>query len=357
MKSSIHLKGLNGIRCIAALLVIVSHTFLACDKFGLAKMTGIQFAGYGVTMFFTLSGFLITYLLLKEKKRFNDVSIKQFYTRRILRIWPLYYFNMLLALIFILVVYPDYLPGSIFYYVFMGANIPCAVGATMWIPIIGHYWSLGVEEQFYLFWPWLVKLFSPFRSVLVFLTVFLIIKLFFRIYAPQEFVYQFICITKFDCMSIGALTAIILDKKMNWFSNFAFHNVTQIASWLLYFLIALEILPIPDFINHNVFSVACAFIILNVAFNTKPIIGLENRLFDFLGRISYGLYVYHSIVLSLLILLLKNKLNFLNNTLGIVTITLIVILVSVAVSWLSYEYFEKRFLKYKAKYSKVVSEA
>lgn len=359
MKGTVHLKGLNGIRCIAALLVIVSHTFLNCEYYGLPKMAGLQIAGYGVTMFFTLSGFLITYLLLKEKRQFKDVSIKGFYIRRVLRIWPLYYFHLLLAIIVMLVAFPEFLPGLIYYYIFMGANIPFAMaaGGPVLIPIIGHYWSLGVEEQFYLFWPWLVKLFSPLRSVAVFLTSFLLIKLFFRIYAPDSLAYQFIYITKFDCMAIGALTAIIFDKNLHWFSKIAFHPVTQIISWLLYILIATEILSITDFVNHNVFSVACAFIILNVAFNIKPIIGLENRLFDFLGRISYGLYVYHSIVLYLLALLLRDKLSYLPNSLAVIILILVVILITVAISWLSYEYFEKGFLKYKEKFSKVLSKA
>ena len=77
-KNIFHLKGLNGIRAIAALSVVLSHTLLGLEYFGLKNIDGgWNFANYGVTMFFTLSGFLITYLLLKEKKTFNTISINR----------------------------------------------------------------------------------------------------------------------------------------------------------------------------------------------------------------------------------------------------------------------------------------
>src|SRR5436189_6466393 len=97
-KKGIHLKGLNGIRTIAALSVVLSHTFKRFHEFGLKQSNGWDFAIFGVTMFFTLSGFLITFLLLKEKETFSDINIKSFYVRRILRIWPLYYLYLIIVL-------------------------------------------------------------------------------------------------------------------------------------------------------------------------------------------------------------------------------------------------------------------
>src|SRR5688572_17546909 len=95
----IHLPGLNGIRAIAALAVIFSHIGLSLHQFGLKSLPDIDLAGYGVTIFFALSGFLITYHLLIEKQRFERVNIRQFYIRRILRIWPLYYLYIALVII------------------------------------------------------------------------------------------------------------------------------------------------------------------------------------------------------------------------------------------------------------------
>jgi peptidoglycan/LPS O-acetylase OafA/YrhL len=90
MKNKIYLPGLNGIRAIAALSVILAHSekFLASVS---SKNYFGNFGGYGVTIFFTLSGFLITYLMLKEIEKEIFIDIKKFYIRRILRIWPLYF--------------------------------------------------------------------------------------------------------------------------------------------------------------------------------------------------------------------------------------------------------------------------
>ncbi|MAZ37152.1 MAG: hypothetical protein CL842_06855 [Crocinitomicaceae bacterium] len=99
-KNIIYLPGLNGIRAIAAIAVVVSHITLSLDDIGLdsnifgtydsGKPRALDLAGYGVSMFFALSGFLITYLLWLEKEK-QPIQIRKFYLRRMLRIWPLYY--------------------------------------------------------------------------------------------------------------------------------------------------------------------------------------------------------------------------------------------------------------------------
>lgn len=99
----IFLPGLNGLRAIAAIAVVISHITLIFSTFGSDfKLFGSDdkgnpnaylLASYGVTIFFVLSGFLITYLLILEKEK-KPINIKSFYIRRILRIWPLYYFYL-----------------------------------------------------------------------------------------------------------------------------------------------------------------------------------------------------------------------------------------------------------------------
>lgn len=86
------MSGLNGIRAIAAISVLISHMNESLSFFGLSNLQGLDLAGFGVTMFFALSGYLITYLLLLEKRDYARINVGQFYIRRILRIWPLYYF-------------------------------------------------------------------------------------------------------------------------------------------------------------------------------------------------------------------------------------------------------------------------
>lgn len=110
-KMPIYLPGLNGIRAIAALAVVVSHTTLALGEFNLnsaifgrdkaGNPLGLLLAGHAVTIFFVLSGFLITFLTLKEKEQTGSLNTKKFYFRRILRIWPLYYAYLIISLILI----------------------------------------------------------------------------------------------------------------------------------------------------------------------------------------------------------------------------------------------------------------
>ena len=99
-----YLPGLNGIRAIAALLVVFSHLSLRIDELGFKAGEGINLAAQGVTMFFVLSGFLITFLLLKESDKKGRVSIRKFYIRRMLRIWPLYYLVFIMALVSMIII-------------------------------------------------------------------------------------------------------------------------------------------------------------------------------------------------------------------------------------------------------------
>jgi peptidoglycan/LPS O-acetylase OafA/YrhL len=165
MKTRIHFSGLNGIRAIAALAVVFDHTTANLFSFGLNNFIfGVQSNGkpittllsaYGVTIFFSLSGFLITYLLLEEKK-LGEINVKNFYVRRILRIWPLYYLYIILSLIttFLYDIPFDFM--SFPFYIFLMANIPF-IFLRRGFNLAIHYWSLGVEEQFYSFWPWILK--------------------------------------------------------------------------------------------------------------------------------------------------------------------------------------------------------
>ena len=138
-KERIYFPNLNGLRFVAALLVIVHHIEQIKYIYGLPNnfsSSFIQIIGeLGVILFFVLSGFLITYLLLEEENRTQTIAVKNFYLRRILRIWPLYFFIVILAL-FILpnispFILPEYdkatiyenLPAKIFLYVFFLPNL------------------------------------------------------------------------------------------------------------------------------------------------------------------------------------------------------------------------------------------
>lgn len=351
MEERLHLKGLNGLRAIAAISVVIAHIHL----------TGLQntnlwprwFGTYSVTIFFTLSGFLITYLLLTEKKKTADISIRNFYIRRALRIWPLYFAWLLVTLLIIYLQTPEKLPGSLPYYLFFAANLPNIFANSL--PYLGHYWSLGVEEQFYIFWPWLIK--KP-RNVLKAMIIF--ISIFFAVRLTARYLYLhygfFIPInllnhTRFDCMAIGGIGAYLCFKKNKLFLQLTLNRITEVLSWFSLCLIAITKFHVTTFLDHDIVSLVALCLMTNLCFNSKPLLSLENRFFDLIGRISYGIYVIHPLVILGLgklldqynmALLWKNLIIFFG-----------VLLCTVGIAWLLYEFFEKRFLLLKNRFTVV----
>jgi peptidoglycan/LPS O-acetylase OafA/YrhL len=350
----IHLKGLNGIRTIAALSVVFSHIFLNLKEFGIGNVkNGWEMANFGVTMFFTLSGFLITFLLLKEKEKFTTISVRNFYIRRVLRIWPLYYLYLVTVLALMYFYQHEKISSISFFYVFLGANIPSALG--MAIPLITDYWSLGVEEQFYLFWPWLVKKFPPFKAVVVFLVLFILLKLALRLTVPLSFSYQFIFLTRFDCMAIGALGAILYYQGNRLFLTICFHRAVQAVCWILVIVTAFNLVLVTEFLKHDFYALITLVIIINVAFNPKTLISLNGRLFEFCGKISYGIYIYHLGIIFLLSRFFNTRVIFLHEWVHVIFIYLLVIALTIFTAFISYKYFETPFLSLKDRFSKIQS--
>ena len=181
----VYFPNLNGLRFIAALLVIIHHVEQIKYIYNLPNdfsSSFIQIIGeLGVVLFFVLSGFLITYLLLEEEKRTGTIAVKNFYLRRILRIWPLYFFIVFLALAVLpnipFFVLPDYEPARVYQdlsakillYVFFLPNLVTPLLGV--VPYASLTWSIGTEEQFYLVWPPLLKLFKKYRVALMIVIV------------------------------------------------------------------------------------------------------------------------------------------------------------------------------------------
>lgn len=145
-KALFYIPSLDGIRAFAFFVVFLSHA-------GLGKWIP---GGFGVTIFFFLSGYLITTLIRREYEKFGSFSLRLFYVRRLLRIWPSFYLILLGAISLTLI---GFLPGklellSIFAQLFHFANYGNLVGWVNVVPGTGVYWSLAVEEHFYLIFPW-----------------------------------------------------------------------------------------------------------------------------------------------------------------------------------------------------------
>ena len=176
--AGVYFPGLNGLRFFAAMAVAFSHVELMKQYHGFPsayqKPAVDELGRLSVTFFFVLSGFLITYLLLVEKRVARRVSIQRFYLRRILRIWPLYYLLVLLSFF----VLPHFATFTVPHYTAaIGENISITLPLFLIflpqlalslydpVPFAEPAWSIGVEEQFYLLWPWMVKRFRSFPAL------------------------------------------------------------------------------------------------------------------------------------------------------------------------------------------------
>lgn len=365
-EKSIYLPGLNGIRAIAAIAVLISHITLALGEFGLddkifgtdqfGNASGLKLAGYGVIMFFTLSGFLITYLLLQEKEKIGEIKMKDFYLRRILRIWPLYYLYLLMALVIIFSYHLPLYKSSIPFYIFLAANIPFIIGTSL--PLLAHYWSLGVEEQFYLFFPYIVKVKNrKLVFYIVFIILFLILLKFFFWYLNKykliTLPFTIINVIAIHTMLIGALGATLYYLQHAFFIKIFTNRIVQLIAWLIIGLTAINKFHLASVIDGEIISIVSVVLILGQITKTSPFINLENRFFDFIGKISYGIYVIHPIVIFYFSKMIgKFSSSKIENYM---MVYLIISLSTIVISYCSYEYFEKPFLKLKRKYTTIKS--
>ena len=375
----IYFPNLNGLRFIAALLVIVHHIEQIKGIYGLANdfsSSFIQIIGeLGVVLFFVLSGFLITYLLLEEEKQTKTIAVRNFYLRRILRIWPLYFFIILLALLVLpnisVFVLPGYdkvtiyenLPSKILLYLFFLPNLVSPLFGV--VPYASLTWSIGTEEQFYLLWPPVLKLFKKYRIFLMLAILFGYLLFARALFSDRTnfLVYKYEINAFWQSfniasMAIGGFFALLLHSKhaaLKFFLNtYLFYFALGFTAMMLYRgvyfpHITVNDLPFP-YLYKEFYSIWFGIIILNFTANKDNLISLENKPLRYLGKISYGLYIYHPIAT---VLALQTTVR-----LGAPVDALIYPLslaLTILFAGLSYRYFESYFLNFKTNYSTVSS--
>jgi len=374
---SLYLPNLNAIRAIAAFVVIISHVERKMSFFNLEIIQELTKIGpIGVTLFFALSGFLITYLLLIEKERFIQINVKDFYIRRFLRIWPIYYLVLLFVYLVIPYIFPEYYLQdkerfsiqSGLLNVFFLTNITMVLKYTPLI--INVIWSIGIEEQFYLFWPWIIKSKKYLKGIIfiiVLLPILKVIILFFSFYIEEfKVIYDILNLTRFDTMAIGGLFGVLAYKKSIAFKYFTL-RITDFTGKKLQFLIyfftfgILIYLLQYDFLlnvyNFQVLPFLFSILLLNLINYENSILKLENKILNYLGKISYSLYLLHLIFFYFLYPYLKIIFEGYDLSVGlqIFIIYLTSILGSILIASFSFELIEKRFLSYKRFFTHVKS--
>lgn len=348
-----YLKGLDTLRAIAALIVVLEHFEQLKKDAAIVNLIDKNYylpSGHiSVMLFFVISGFLITYLLVKERESTGRISFRNFYMRRIFRIWPLYYLILILSFLIFRV---DYSKETIILCFTIFPNIAYTLHAG-W-PTSPQVWSLGVEEQFYLFWPLILTL-IPNKKVPLYLILFFIGYSILPILIGfvnirmihnnelEEFVARFFYLSKFNCMGIGCLIGYLYasnDKRLEYINNKYIAYVSIALAIILWFLgFGMK------YFTEEFYSVLFAIALYNIVAN--PQINIDTRISSYIGKISYGIYMYHYIILSLVI----KYLPVIENTfIYIMALYILGFGGTLLVSWLSFESIEKYFLSMKKKY-------
>ena len=370
-RAKVYFENLNAIRFIAAFLVIIHHTEQFKSLLQLPsrwRNPVIEMIGpLGVVLFFVLSGFLISYLLFAEKEVTGTISIKDFYIRRMLRIWPLY-FLIVLAAFFVFpfvpilalpnfpqsVVWQNLFAKLALYAVFLPNVVLHMLGL---IPYASQVWSIGAEEQFYLIWPGLNKLVKNkwllMSSVIVgYMLIRAGLGQLFAGSERQAMAYRLWSSTPFDCMAIGGMYAVVLYETSPLATALRGLIFNKAVQWVT-LVITIGLMSRATVFAHlhsEIYAALFGLLICNFAANPRRIFSMEYAWTGFLGKISYGLYMFHPLVIVLSIRLLQMA-GLLHDALLYPMVFALVVLLAA----ISYDLFEKRFIHLKARYAKIVS--
>jgi peptidoglycan/LPS O-acetylase OafA/YrhL len=351
-----HYPALDGLRGIAIILVICCHNFNFIPRF--------EFGWIGVDLFFVLSGFLITDLLIQARGSRN--FLQNFYLRRVLRIFPLYYAIVLLYFIF-----TPGLDGLQAQYTYYQAHPAMPwLHLQNWLYILhpkpndnllmGHFWSLSVEEQFYLIWPFVVLATKNLRWLgrisLGLFAVSIVARFGSWLYFGDGYTnFHLQYMTRIDGLCVGSLVAVWRKENMETARRKLLILATIIlgAHGLLLVMTRTVIRGIPNFPFLGYASIAMLFgLAVYFAIEKRSRISktlLENRFIRYTGRVSYGLYVFHWPILSLARLYLIPRFTVMGMTgdTAYMLASILALLMAIGCSIASYHFFEQRILALK----------
>ena len=361
---------LDVVRFIAAFMIVIYHgyeawrgwfgeigflsggTYKTLTPFG--KLINMMLKNFeiGVDIFFLLSGFLITYILIKEKERFGKINIFKFIVRRTLRIWPLYF--LLIAVAPLLVSWlnanePNYLVNALF------VNNFHAIATQKWTYPFAHFWSICIEEHFYLIWPFII-MFIPNKHLMKVFATLILFSIGFRMYSVMTNDYPWFTLylhtfSRMDILVLGAIGAWFYAKKpfkvnlsryyriLLWVVLIAAFCLEPVVNWNSVFLAGFK-----KFFYMGIIAV----LLLDYNFNDKFRHVLKpNSIFHYFGKISYGIYMYGNILL----LIIMKKMMFKWEIDNLYVYILFVTVLSLLVPAISYELIEKPILKLKNRFS------
>ncbi|HYM93211.1 MAG TPA: acyltransferase [Chitinophagaceae bacterium] len=358
-KNRPHYPALDGLRGAAILFVVLYHNFSSFDYF--------FFGWLGVDLFFVLSGYLITDILLNTAGSAN--YLRNFFLRRILRILPLYY--LILIIFFLILPGLNFYQGEFDFYLnhqpwfwFYLQNWLLAFHFSLKGGYLAHLWSLGVEEQFYIIWPFVVLWLRKPKLLLVFMLSLLLLIvitrgiIWFQNIEGLNYT-NFYKFTRVDGICVGCIIAILNHMDISYLKRRMPVIILTLAAinFLFYFFNEpYGILPYLALVGYTTFAILFGFLVYELVYG-------RNRLFNFifsirplrfLGKISYGFYVFH---LPIYIMLFQKTRQFIHDDLNIAGLGLnllsssLVTLISFTISVISYYTYERMWLKLKKRFT------
>lgn len=322
---------------------------------------------YGVKLFFVLSGFLITYLLIREQDLKGKIDLKNFYIRRTLRIWPLYFLVGIggtiagpLALSKLgIPADAEFIWENLMYVFCFGINFQL-IFDTYNRGIVEILWSVCIEEQFYLLWaPLLIFFRKNKQAILILITLIGVLSPFYFYYFANPIWNQpayFFTTSAFSMFGFGGILAYSLyNGKINdesFLYNKAFQLFVLLATICFCFNIFSPINEVAFYKSNliNIVSAVLFGLLIMQVIHPSSILSLEKKWLKEGGKISYGIYVYHTFVAQVMIRLLP-KLGIAKTHIAYEFVCcLLVMLISFIVSYISYYTFESFFLRLKKKF-------
>lgn len=370
MKKKIFFENLDGLRFLCFLSVFLFHSFYtdspeikSSDAYLILKNRIFGNGNLGVNFFFVLSGFLITYLLIEEKKKIGRIDVPKFWFRRILRIWPLYFFCVFFGFFIFpqLKAYFGQTPSetaNIFYYITFLNNFDIISSGLPDSSVLGVLWSIAIEEQFYFVLP-LILYFFPTRWYGVIFTLLIVSSFVFRAIYDSYLNHEMHTLSCTGDLIIGAMGAWLIQEKEG--AKLIIENLkrSQIVVMYLAFIVILlfrkEILLSNYSVRifeRGIIAVIMLFIILEQNYARESFFKLSRfKFISKLGTISYGLYCLHFVGI-LITLTISKKLGFSNESWTVIFLeTILSLVITIAISSFSYKYYEGYFLKLKDKFS------
>jgi peptidoglycan/LPS O-acetylase OafA/YrhL len=363
-----HLPALDGLRGVAVLLVVMLHLTMQIHNpsgVGTFLLKRIFFFGWsGVDLFFVLSGFLITGILDDAKGTTNYFRV--FYARRMLRILPLYYGALLVVFVTpYLVQTPEIarflvpLKDQLWYWFYLQNVNPLP---QPFVGLIGHFWTLAIEEQFYLVWPVVILLLSRKTALWVCAAIlpFSIAYRTFTSYVIPELGSYTDTFAHLDGLAVGSALALLYRAPgaTDWIKRrLPLITAVSVAAMLILYTGRVSALRPARHVLLGTFVALTYGSLLVHAVEQRhgPLVSfLRSKIMRFFGRYSYGMYVVHVPLISIgvnLTGLTPARLRFFGSELtgALLFISIFLPLVTIA-AWISYNFYEKRFLRLKRRF-------